>query len=66
MQRLTDEQIDNKIKEAFILEIGLLPLEIGHTFPVAYESCVHTEDRTWYGKLHYTGRHKKGSFIEDK
>lgn len=61
-----DEKISKSIKEAFILEVGLIPVEIGHAYPASYESVINTEDRTWYGRLTLTGKHKKGTFVEDK
>lgn len=64
-RQLKELRITEAIKEAFIIEVGLIPVEAGHSFPLALDSVIRTEDRTWYGRLTYSGRHKKQSFVED-
>lgn len=62
----TDEKIEEIIARDFTEETGLIPAEVSHIFPMDRGITIHTETRTWHGKLTFSARKiEKGSLIEE-
>jgi ADP-ribose pyrophosphatase YjhB (NUDIX family) len=62
----TDEKIEEIIKRDFKEETGLEALEVSHIFPMDRGITIHTETRTWHGKLTWSARKiEKGTLEEE-
>lgn len=59
----------SQVKELFQKETGVSAneiLEIHESFPAAYDMIIHTNNRTWIGKLDFNAKLKTGSLTEEK